>query len=79
MKIKVLGKAHLEGVSKKTGNPYNFNQIHYLGKARGVEGQAALTATLDPIDYPYSSIQIGVEYNMEFDGRGYIVEFTPCR
>lgn len=39
MKIKVCGKAHLEGVAKKTGRPYNFNQIHYLGKARGVIGK----------------------------------------
>ena len=79
MKIKVLGKAHLQGVSKKTGSPYNFNQIHFLGKARGVEGQAALTATLDPVDYPIDNIQIGGEYIMERDGSGYVVEFTPCR
>lgn len=29
MRIKVYGKAHLEGVAKKSGNPYNFNQVHY--------------------------------------------------
>ncbi len=51
MKIKVCGKAHLEGVAKKTGRPYNFNQIHYLGKARGVIGEAALTIALDPDIY----------------------------
>ena len=51
MKIKVYGKAHLEGVAKKTGNPYNFNQVHYLGK----------------------------EYNVEFDNRGYVVDFAPIR
>lgn len=77
MKIKVLGKAHLEGVSKKTGNPYNFNQIHFLGKAPGVEGQAALTATLDPVAYPISSIVVGQEYNLEYNGRGYVVDFAP--
>ena len=52
MRIKVYGKAHLEGMAKKSGNPYNFNQVHYLGKARGVEGQAALTLALDSFDYP---------------------------
>lgn len=41
MKIKVIGKAHFEGTSKKTGNEYNFHQIHYIGKSRGVEGDAA--------------------------------------
>ena len=29
MKIKVVGKAHLQGTSKKTGNSYDFIQIHY--------------------------------------------------
>lgn len=48
MKIKVIGKAHREGVSKKSGNPYNFNQVHYNGPDRGVEGMAALTLNLDP-------------------------------
>jgi len=53
MKISVVGKVHLEGTSKRTGNSYNFSQIHYLGHARGVEGSAALTVSLDPGLSPY--------------------------
>ena len=79
MKIMVYGKAHLEGVAKKTGNPYNFNQVHYLGKARGVVGQAALTLALDPFDYPIERIEVGKEYNVEFDNRGYVVDFAPAK
>ena len=79
MRIKVYGKAHLEGVAKKTGNPYNFNQVHYLGKARNVTGQAAMTLALDPIDYPIDTIEVGKEYNVEFDNRGYVVDFAPIR
>ena len=75
MKIKVIGKAHLEGKSKKTGKDYNFNQIHYLGVAYGVDGQAALTQNLDPARVPYDSIVIGAEYAIEFDNRGYVVSF----
>ena len=78
MKIKIYGKAHLEGVSKKTGNPYNLTVLHNLGKARGVEGQAALTLMLDATMYPLSSIMVGEEYNVEFDNRGYPVEFALC-
>ena len=70
MRIKVYGKAHLEGVAKKSGNPYNFNQVHYLGKARGVEGQAALTLALDSFDYPIDRIEVGREDDVEFDNRG---------
>ena len=79
MKIKVEGKAHLEGTAKKTGKPYNFNQVHYLGKTRGVEGLAAKTIALDPVEYPLNSIQVGAMYNVEFDERGYPVTFELAR
>ena len=78
MKIKVLGKAHREGTSKRTGMPYNFNQLHYLGKEQGVEGQAACTLNLDPGVFPFDNVQIGKEYDVEFNGRGYVVGFTPA-
>ena len=79
MRIKVYGKSHLEGIAKKTGNPYNFNQVHYLGKARNVEGQAALTLALDPREYPIDRIEVGKEYDVEFDQRGYVIGFTLAR
>lgn len=31
MSIKVIGKAHCKDTSKKTGNPYDFIQVHYNG------------------------------------------------
>ena len=77
MKIKVIGKAHLRGISKKTGNAYDFVQVHYNGKARGVDGAAALTLSLDSKEHPLESITLGGDYNVEFDNRGYIQEFTP--
>lgn len=79
MKIKVIGKAHFEGTSKKSGNPYSFNQVHYTGKARGVVGEAALTVTLDPDIYPYDKIEVGQSYNLECDTKGYVVEFAPTK
>lgn len=79
MKIKVYGKAHMEGTSKKTGRPYNFNQIYYLAPARGVEGLAAKTLNLDPAFYPLASISVNADYNVEFDDRGYPVDFAPVK
>ena len=76
MKIKVYGKVHREGTNKKTGKPYNFNQIHYLGKAPDVEGQTAETLFLDPVDFPLDKIEVGREYDVEFNQRGYVVGFT---
>lgn len=78
MRIIVLGKAHLEGTSKKTGRDYNFNQVHFNGPARGVEGVAAQTISLDPTVVPYASIEVGAAYNVEFDQRGFCVAFNRC-
>ena len=78
MKVTDIGKSHLQGVSKKTGNPYDFIQIHYNGFARGVEGLAALTFSLDPRQYPYADIVVGGDYVVDFDNRGYLVEFRPA-
>ena len=75
MKINVIGKAHLQGTSKKSGKPYNFVQVHYNGPARGVEGLAAQTLMLDPALYPVESISVNSTYNVEFDNRGFVVGF----
>ena len=77
MKIHVVGKLHLKGTSKKTGNPYDFIQVHYLGKAPGVEGNAALTLNLDPKDHPFDGIKVPGDYIADFDGKGFIVDFYP--
>ena len=79
MKIKVIGKAHCEGTSKRTGKDYNFNQVHYNAPDRGVEGLAALTLNLDPALFPYADIKIGGEYEVDYGPRGYVVGFTPCK
>ena len=59
MKIKVIGKAHLQGASERTGNPYDFIQVHYMGHAPGFVGEAALTLNLDTLTiksaYPAST------------------------
>ena len=82
MRIKVIGKAHLEGTSKRTGKDYNFNQVHYNAPARGVDGIAAKTLSLDPAQVSYGSIIVGEDYTVEFDERGYPMCFdliTPKR
>lgn len=75
MKIRVIGKAHLSGTSKRTGKPYDFIQVHYNGPARDVVGLAALTVNLDPAMVSFNSIVVPGDYNVEFDQRGYPVTF----
>lgn len=78
MRIKVMGKAHRQGKSKKTGNPYDFIQVFYLGRGYGVEGMESKTLNLEPRDYPYTSIEVDQDYEVEFDERGYVVAFAPA-
>ena len=78
MKIHVIGKAYFQGTSKNTGAPYNFIQVHYNCPDRGVIGTAALTANLDPSLVKFDSISIPGDYILEFDNRGYPVEFAPA-
>ena len=77
MKIKIYGKAHLEGTSKKTNKPFNLNQIHYLAPARNVEGLSAQSVFLDPAQFPLDRITLGAEYDIEFDRSGYVVGLAP--
>ena len=78
MKIKINGKAHLSGTSKKTGKPYNIVQLHYLGHARGVEGLASRTVNIDPSLIDYESIVCGKEYDIECDLGGYVISVKPA-
>lgn len=78
MKIKLAGKVHREGTSAKTGRNYNINIIHYLTSVRGVEGQAAQTATLDGVEYPYDTLIVGGEYVIDYDAGGHLVDFAPA-
>lgn len=70
MKIKILGKAHHKGHSNRTDRDYDFIQLHYLGSDPQVEGQAALTITVDPGLIDYASIVVGGEYIVEYGPRG---------
>lgn len=78
MKIKVIGKAHLKGTSRRTGNAYDFIQVHYNGPAQGAVGLADLTVNLDPANVNFDSITVPGDYNVEFDRRGYPVTFEPA-
>ncbi len=77
MRITVIGKQHVKGVSKKTNEPYDFIELHYNAPAMSVEGVAAKTARIDGPFYPYDRIDIGGVYVLEFDERGHVVEFYP--
>ncbi|MEA5039131.1 MAG: hypothetical protein VB086_04760 [Clostridiaceae bacterium] len=79
MTITVIGKAHLEGTSRKSGKPYNLNQVHFNNKQRGVEGLAAQAIMIDPSIAPFDGIAVGAKYVVDFDQHGYVTAFEPAK
>lgn len=77
MKIKVYGKAHFFGTSKKTGRKYDFIQLHCLFPQRGVEGEAAKVVIVPPNLVNYDSIIVGKSCSVEVDFDGRVVSCVP--
>ena len=77
MKIKVYGKVHLSGTSKKTGNKYDFIQLHCLVPQRGVDGEAAKVISVSPDVVSYDAIIVGKSCNVEVDFDGRVVSLVP--
>lgn len=79
MRIKVIGKTHMEGTSKKTDKPYNFNMVFFIGPAQNVEGERGQELMLDPVRYPIDSIHVGQDYEVDFGLRGVVMDFRPVK
>lgn len=76
-RVKVVGKQHMKGTSKKTGEVYDFFVLHILGKSTRVDGQTCDAVNIRPADSPYADAVIGSEYNLEYDKNGYLLDFSP--
>lgn len=79
MIVEIIGKQHREGVSKKTGIPYNFNVVYYIGTDRGVIGSRGLEILLEPDLFPLDDIQVGARYDIQFGPRGAVVNFSKVK
>lgn len=78
MKVTVVGKRHLAGKSRKTGNDFDNNLVYVTVKQYGVEGLSVDTLWLKSHEYPLDTINVGTVYDVDRDSRGYIVGFTPA-
>lgn len=78
MVIKIEGKEHRQGVSKR-GNEYDFYVLHFLGVRSGVEGKAAYEKLVDPSVLPYDEILVNQCYDIETDFSGSIVKMRVAK
>jgi len=79
MKVTVVGKERLQGVSKKTGKEYNATLVHITYKKQFCDGLAAETVYVDQSFAPYESFNLSKTYDLERDGRGYMISFSEVR
>lgn len=79
MILKVEGIAHMKGVSKKTGNSYDFYTIHFLSKLRNVNGLAAMTKNISTDVTGIDRVIVGQHYNVETDLNGKVISITPAK
>lgn len=75
MKVTVVGKEYVSGTSKRTGKAFEANVAYVTHKKNGVNGVAVDSVWLDCEAYPLGSIQVGKEYNVDRDQRGFLLSF----
>lgn len=77
MKITVIGKQRMVGTSKKTGNDYDFNIVHYIGhEDERVIGKHGCQINLDPDMISFNDIHVDSTYEVEFGPRNRVVSFA---
>lgn len=79
MIVKIEGKEHRKGTSRKTGNDYDFYVLHFIAPQVGVDGNAAVQKIVDPSLIEFEKILVGMHYELEPDLNGNIVKIAPAK
>ncbi|MDE5564752.1 MAG: hypothetical protein K2I93_06320 [Oscillospiraceae bacterium] len=77
MKLYVTGVNRMQGISKKTGKPYDFLDVSCIGKRTEGFGVASVSSlALDPILFKdYDDTDFPVICSVDFDQRGRVRDF----
>ncbi len=76
MVVHVVGKRHLSGTSRKSGQQFDNTVVYVTFPQNGVEGFAIDTLWLSPVDFPVDCIALDCDYNVDRDSRGFIIGFS---
>lgn len=76
MKMYVLGVTRLKGVSRKTGNEYDFLQVDCIApRSEGFGMLAAMQLSLDPRQLSnYDDLDFPVKADVDFNQRGRVTQ-----
>ena len=79
MKVNVVGKEKMKGVSKKTGREFDGALVHYLYKKARCDGPCSESVFVDDMLLPYGAIKVGATYDLDHDSRGYLLGFEEVK
>lgn len=68
----LLGKVHRSGTSK-AGKSYNFTACYVSYPVFGVEGVQVAEIIVDPRFVDYDVLEVGSEYDFDFDCKGNLI------
>lgn len=64
-----VGVQHLSGTSKKTGDPYNFYQLHAISRSPRMEkGFSVQTFNVSPQVWDQFPLEVGQQFRATTDG-----------
>ncbi len=77
MRMEVIGKALKQGTNRKTNTPYSATVVYATYPMAGVEGAACEDIWVDSALMPFERIYVGSIYDVDRDGRGFLIGFVP--
>ena len=76
--VKIFGKVRRKGTSKKTGNPYDFIELHMAVPKQGVIGEGAERKIVDGSFCDFDRLGLGA-YEADFDADGNLLSLKPVQ
>lgn len=78
MKVTIFGKVRRKGTSKKTGNSYDFIELHMAVPKRGIIGEGAERKIVDGAFCDFDKLALG-GYEADFDTEGNLLSLKPLQ
>lgn len=76
--VKLFGKVHRKGIGKKSGEPYDFMELHLAVPKRGVIGESAERKIVDAGFCDFDRLGLGA-YEADFDADGNLLALRPVQ
>lgn len=77
-KVNLVGKEYVSGTSRKTGKPFEMWVAYIEYPDRHVEGVKCENIVLNA-SIPSADLVVGATYELSYNKRGYVDNFSICK